>query len=50
LLFDLIVSLRARGLTVMIVEQNVHHVLRTADRATCWRTAGLSWKARARHF
>jgi branched-chain amino acid transport system ATP-binding protein len=33
LLFDLIVSLRARGLTVMIVEQNVHHVLRTADRA-----------------
>ena len=33
LLFDLIVNLRQRGLTVMIVEQNVHHVLRTADRA-----------------
>ena len=33
LLFDLIVNLRASGLTVMIVEQNVHHVLRTADRA-----------------
>ncbi len=33
LLFDLIVDLRARGLTVMIVEQNVHHVLKTADRA-----------------
>jgi branched-chain amino acid transport system ATP-binding protein len=33
LLFDLIVSLRAQGLTVMIVEQNVHHVLHTADRA-----------------
>jgi branched-chain amino acid transport system ATP-binding protein len=33
LLFDLIVDLRARGLTVMIVEQNVHHVLHTADRA-----------------
>jgi branched-chain amino acid transport system ATP-binding protein len=33
LLFDLIVDLRAKGLTVMIVEQNVHHVLRTADRA-----------------
>ena len=32
-LFDLIVDLRAKGLTVMIVEQNVHHVLRTADRA-----------------
>ena len=33
LLFDLIVDLRSKGLTVMIVEQNVHHVLRTADRA-----------------
>ena len=33
LLFDLIVDLRTRGLTVMIVEQNVHHVLHTADRA-----------------
>lgn len=33
LLFDLIVNLRDSGLTVMIVEQNVHHVLRTADRA-----------------
>ncbi len=33
LLFDLIVNLRAKGLTVMIVEQNVHHVLHTADRA-----------------
>jgi branched-chain amino acid transport system ATP-binding protein len=32
-LFDLIVSLRAKGLTVLIVEQNVHHVLHTADRA-----------------
>jgi branched-chain amino acid transport system ATP-binding protein len=33
LLFDLIGNLRASGLTVLIVEQNVHHVLRTADRA-----------------
>jgi branched-chain amino acid transport system ATP-binding protein len=33
LLFDLIVDLRRKGLTVLIVEQNVHHVLRTADRA-----------------
>jgi branched-chain amino acid transport system ATP-binding protein len=32
LLFDLIVDLRAKGMTVMIVEQNVHHVLHTADR------------------
>jgi branched-chain amino acid transport system ATP-binding protein len=33
LLFDLIVRLRAQGLTVLIVEQNVQHVLRTVDRA-----------------
>ncbi len=33
LLFDLIRNLRDSGLTVLIVEQNVHHVLRTADRA-----------------
>ena len=33
LLFDLIASLRDSGLTVLIVEQNVHHVLKTADRA-----------------
>ncbi len=33
LLFDLIIDLRAKGMTVMIVEQNVHHLLHTADRA-----------------
>jgi branched-chain amino acid transport system ATP-binding protein len=33
LLFDTIKNLRNQGLTVFIVEQNVHHVLRTADRA-----------------
>jgi branched-chain amino acid transport system ATP-binding protein len=33
LLFELIVRLRAQGLTVLIVEQNVQHVLRTVDRA-----------------
>ena len=33
LLFDLIRNLRDSGLTILIVEQNVHHVLRTADRA-----------------
>jgi len=33
LLFDLIRNLRTSGLTVLIVEQNVHHVLRAADRA-----------------
>jgi len=33
LLFDVIKGLRSQGLTVFIVEQNVHHVLRTADHA-----------------
>lgn len=33
LLFGLIADLRRKGLTILIVEQNVHHVLRTADRA-----------------
>jgi branched-chain amino acid transport system ATP-binding protein len=33
LLFDLIALLRQDGMTILIVEQNVHHVLRTADRA-----------------
>jgi branched-chain amino acid transport system ATP-binding protein len=33
LLFDLIADLRRKSLTILIVEQNVHHVLRTADRA-----------------
>ncbi|HET7849326.1 MAG TPA: ABC transporter ATP-binding protein [Pseudolabrys sp.] len=32
LLFELIVNLRALGITVLIVEQNIHHVLQTADR------------------
>ena len=30
--FELIVGLRDKGFTVLIVEQNVHHVLRTVDR------------------
>jgi branched-chain amino acid transport system ATP-binding protein len=33
LLFEVVRNLRARGLAILIVEQNVHHVLRTADRA-----------------
>ncbi len=33
LLFEVIKDLRSRGLTVFIVEQNVHHVLTTADHA-----------------
>ena len=32
-LFEVVRNLRARGLAILIVEQNVHHVLRTADRA-----------------
>jgi branched-chain amino acid transport system ATP-binding protein len=33
LLFEVIRNLRDLNLTILIVEQNVHHVLRTADRA-----------------
>jgi branched-chain amino acid transport system ATP-binding protein len=33
LLFELVGNLRDAGLTVLIVEQNVHHVLRLADHA-----------------
>jgi branched-chain amino acid transport system ATP-binding protein len=33
LLFELIRRLRDRNLAILIVEQNVHHVLRAADRA-----------------
>lgn len=33
LLFDLVADLRRRGITILIVEQNVHHVLETSDRA-----------------
>ncbi|HEU4660850.1 MAG TPA: ABC transporter ATP-binding protein [Pseudolabrys sp.] len=32
LLFELVANLRASGITVLIVEQNIHHVLQTADR------------------
>ena len=33
LLFDLIADLRRKGITILIVEQNVHHVLQASDRA-----------------
>jgi branched-chain amino acid transport system ATP-binding protein len=33
LLFELVGNLRSAGLTLLIVEQNVHHVLRVADYA-----------------
>ena len=33
MLYDMIEELRNKGLTILIVEQNVHHVLRTSDRA-----------------
>ena len=32
LLFQVVRNLRDLDLTILIVEQNVHHVLRTADR------------------
>ena len=33
LVFDLIADLRRKGITILIVEQNVHHVLEASDRA-----------------
>jgi len=33
LLFDLIADLRRKGITILIVEQNVHHVLKASDRS-----------------
>lgn len=33
LLFDLILALKEQGITLLVVEQNVQHVLRNADRA-----------------
>lgn len=33
LLFDLVADLRQKGITILIVEQNVHHVLQASDRA-----------------
>jgi branched-chain amino acid transport system ATP-binding protein len=33
LLFDLVADLRRRGMTILMVEQNVHHVLKACDRA-----------------
>jgi branched-chain amino acid transport system ATP-binding protein len=33
LLFEVIKNLRGLGLTILIVEQNVHHVLAASDRA-----------------
>ena len=41
LLFDPIASLRRQGLTILIVEQNVHNVLRTADRAYVLKTGRI---------
>lgn len=33
LLFELIADLRRKGIAILIVEQNVHHVLKASDRA-----------------
>jgi branched-chain amino acid transport system ATP-binding protein len=33
LLFDLILALRSKNIAILIVEQNVHHVLKVSDRA-----------------
>jgi branched-chain amino acid transport system ATP-binding protein len=40
-LFDLVARIRAGGLTVLIVEQNVQQVLRVVDRAYLLKAGGL---------
>ena len=37
--FELVQRIRAGGLTVLIVEQNVQQVLRSSTAPTCWRPA-----------
>ena len=45
--FDLVKRIRAGGLTVLIVEQNVQQVLRVVDRAYLLRPAASAPRARA---
>lgn len=45
--FDLVRRIRQEGLTVLIVEQNVSHVLRTVDRAYVLETGRVAAEGRA---
>ena len=48
LLFDLIADLRKKGITVLIVEQNVHHVLQVSDRAYVLENGRIVLEGRGR--
>ena len=45
-IFDLVVSLRASGVTLLIVEQNATRLLEVADRAYVMRTGGVAMSGR----
>jgi branched-chain amino acid transport system ATP-binding protein len=48
LLFDLIADLRQKGITILIVEQNVHHVLQASDRAYVLENGRVVLKGRGK--
>ena len=41
-IFETIASLKARGRTILLVEQNVHHALDVADRAYVLETGRVT--------
>jgi branched-chain amino acid transport system ATP-binding protein len=45
-IFDLIVSLRSSGVTMLVVEQNATRLLEVADRAYVMRTGGIAMSGR----
>ena len=40
--FEIIAALKAQGVTILLVEQNVHHALRIADRACVIKTGQIN--------
>ena len=40
--FEIIAILRKQGVTILLVEQNVHHALRIADRACVIKTGRIT--------
>lgn len=48
--FKTIESLKAKGLTILLVEQNVHHALRVADRAYIMETGRITMEGEAQRL
>ena len=40
--FEIIASLKQQGVTILLVEQNVHHALRISDRACVIKTGRIA--------